>query len=585
MLRFLKPYSDETLTGFVYRTAKENRMDNLSWILECFEKDSSIRLKEFQINWLKGRELEMLANYVGLDYQEAYKITVIYEMDKLGLDVGNVLKNQVFIYSKTRFCPRCLQESTYHRKIWLNCHSIICLKHFSFLKDSCDGCEHSPTIKAIINDKCHKCKRLLSKTSIQTVKSETLINYQKLISDIFVNKKFSYNHLWIKNPSVFIKAINFFSLYTASLINSDLFSIVERHHLKNYKTINQSIALYGFVFDLLSNWPSSFYDFLNVAEKNNETKFLSIISRGIPKLIGSDMWHISKELNSYLVQFKFNLPSKEYIRSDEIKYIDQRFNGNIVNSNLFITYKQDYKGIKFVLIDINDVKKTINRMDNSITKSELIARWGTSAVSTFNILQSDLLNESFTFDSGSINKWIIPITSVYKLEDALQFKSTSSIQNPITFHAACKWAGPHKAHLLIKGILNGLIDFKIQNKKLALSLLNRQQCYKLIRENIIMESKNKGFIRIRDLVFILGVKKSDVVHWIETGRFGDLNGSIETIPYENFSIFNSTYLTTLELSLKVNLKISQILTMVRHNKLFPQSGPDLLDGKRLLFYR
>jgi hypothetical protein len=596
MLKYLKPYSDETLIGFVYRTSRENMMDNLSWIFQCINRDLSIKLTEHRVNWLKGEELEAIANYLGLHIDSARKLTVINDMEELGIEVRNVLKNQMFLYSKTRFCPLCLKESVYHRKTWISCHSIICIRHSLFLLDSCEVCGVIPTTRAIILDKCLKCNHKLSDSNYKNVNIDILISYQKLINEILLKRTFTYNHMWIDNSTVFLKCLDFLIHYIAFFINAKLLSkkelevnyngnIIERNHLKNYKTINQTICLYSFAFDIINNWPSRFHNFLDVAEKKDQKRFASLISLGIPKLIGTHLWNISRELTNYLAYFKFKLPKTEYIRSDEIKHLYLKFNGSIVNSKLFVTHKKYYKGVAFVLIDIKDLKKAIIKMDNCITKSELMKRWGTSSVSTFRILRAGILNDSFTFDSGSISKWIIPKASFSKLEHDLMSKTSTSIKNPISFHSACKWIGPNNADLLIKGMLNRRIEFIYNHKKFSQTVVNKRDCYYLIKKIVLEDSLNKGFISMRNLILILGVKSSDIIYWISTGRFGDIRTINEDLPYSNFLAFNKNYITTLELAFQKNIKISQLLTQYRMKKISAISGPEFNDGYRLLFYR
>jgi hypothetical protein len=597
MLYYPKPYSHETFLSFIFRVAKENLMDNPSWIFHCIESQSSLKLKENLVNWVKDKEIEGIATFLQISLEEAKTLSVVYNLEKLGLEVGNISKNPWFLYSKSRFCPNCLVEGVYQRKSWINTQSIMCLKHNCFLLDRCKNCHNISNINDIIQNNCTKCNKKLS-DSLSTIpkKIGQLIFYQKTINQIILENKFDYKHSWIKKPATFMKALEFLALWVAKLIKPELLSIanikiyfegniLESNHLKNFKTIEQSICLYKFTFNIIDNWPTSFYEFLDYAEENNETTFISLIKYGIPKLINTDLWSISQEFTNYLAKEKFYLNGVEFLRSDEIKHFNTKFYGSIIHSELLKTHRLKYKGLYFNLIERDTLEKLLTKIEDSYSKEVLRNRWGTSPKAALSILRSGYLKDTFSFKTGSVLSWIIPASSVLDLESKIKEKSSSYIKNPISLNNAFKWGGPDKAHLIFEGMLTNNIGLKYNNLKLSNTLIEKRDCYYFIREKIINDSLINGFISIRNLVFILGVKQSDIKYWIKTGRFGESSNFLGDIPIDNFINFSMEFMTTYELAFHFDLQIKQIIKQYSMGKFKSLSGPEQQDGKRLLFKR
>ncbi|MCM3410212.1 TniQ family protein [Metabacillus litoralis] len=595
MLIYPKPYADETLLSFVYRVSIKNLMDKPTWIFYCFEKYLSIRVTENLVNWVGESDLEAIAAYLKLSLEEANALSIITDLRNLNLEVNNIPKNQWYLYSRTRYCPLCLIDNSYQRKAWINSHSIICLKHKCFLNDNCTNCQNSINSIDIIQNNCSKCNNKLTYSSFSKCDLPLLNSYQKLIDQIFLENRFIYEHPWIKNSSTFLRALNFITLWVSKLIEPDLLSIpnqnicfkgkvLERNHLKNFMTIEQSICLYRFSFSIINNWPESFYKFLELAENHNKYNFSSFLKHGITKLINTDLWPISKEVTAFIAK-KFNLNGNQFIRSDEIKYMNLKFYGNIVYSNLIRIHKINYFGVHFNLVNKEDMVELIEKFEHSYTKEELRNLWGTSARVTSSILNSQHLNDVFSFQAGSANTWVIPISSIRAFEQKLKCLPSSYFKDPISLTNAFQWIGPDNASLILEGILTNNIKFKYNDLKFSSTLISKRDCYFFAREMIISQSLEYGSFSLRDLVFILGVKQTDIKYWYETGRFGNTENFDEYIPAKLILKFLNKYITTYELSFHLDVNIKKVLK--RHSSGYYKSfsGPAHNDGKRLLFKR
>ena len=595
MLIYPKPYAHETLLSFVYRVAQQNLMDP-SWIFHILENRYSIKLIKNMVNWLNGEELEALANFLRLPIEQAIALSISFDLERIGLGVRNVKKNPWFLYDKTRFCPICLDEDSFQRKIWISSHSIICLEHKTFLIDKCNNCRNIINTKDIIQNLCPKCNKFLSYSQNSLVKSKSHIEYQEILNKIYLENVFDFKHSWINNSATFLNTLDFLSIWVAKLVKPDNLSIhdsniiftgniLERNHLKNYRSIEQSICMYNFIFNIIDNWPTAFYQFLEMAEEHNEQAFHSFLKYGITKLIGTELWPISKEVTNFIAKNRIKLKGEQFIRSDEIKYINTKFNGGIIYSDVINSEPYFYKGLKFNIIEKNEVDKLLDDFENSYTKEEIRAHWGLSSKAAFNILNGNLIEGTHCYKTGSASTWIIPIKSINSIESKLKESDSQHVNLPISLGNSFQWAGPHHAALILRGMLSGKIKYNLNGPKLTNTLVDKRDCYFFLKESIINEGLTKGLIPIRDIVFLLGIKKSDVFHWIETGRFGDLNNINESIPIDSFLSFFNQYITTFELSIKLNRHIKKILKQHSMGRLPSISGPDFNDGKRLLFNR
>ena len=597
LLFYPKPYSQETLLSYIYRVAREHEMTNLDWIFELIDKKLSIKLAPERVNWLMGDELKSIADFLGITYEEAEMLTVYHHFERHHIEVPKESKNIWFLYKKTRFCPLCLKEGGYQRKKWINCHSIMCVEHNALFVDCCNNCGNIPNTISIIQDKCTNCNNKLSDSPLKQKFPNKFIEYQQVINQILEKNKLLKPITWIEDSAAFLKALDFLALWAVKMLPIEEFSIpnynmnftgkiLERNHLKNYRTVEQTACLYSYVFDIITNWPGKFKDFIKKAENHNDESFRSFIKYGIPRVINTPLWEISNSFTNYVACEKGSLPDKQYIRSDELRFIYPKFNGSIINSSLINSNKISFLNSNITVINKEELESFVIKFENSYTKEELREIWGTSAKATFAILKDGLIEGAFWFKSGSAFNWVIPKSSISLVEKKVKQGAFKDIDNPTSLNEAVEWIGPDKAHLLTRNILKGSIKFAYNSNKFSDLVLDKRDVYFQIREEIFRSSQESEVISFRDLSFLLGIKKSDIQHWIKSGRFGEFDHEgTNAIPFQNFMDFHERFITTLELAIKLNLQIKQVIKKYTLGKLISISGPQVNDGKRLLFLR
>jgi hypothetical protein len=149
---------DESLISYIYRLSKVNDHE-IAWIYEFLGMNvSKIRKKGFQL----GKEIidtSILVEITGIDQ---------HVLDNLSLNIKNSIpeiQKKIDQYAirtiKKQFCPLCLNEKKYYRKIWDLSIYTRCHIHNCLLLCSCTVCNRSITTHDVINDFC-KCGYRLS---------------------------------------------------------------------------------------------------------------------------------------------------------------------------------------------------------------------------------------------------------------------------------------------------------------------------------------------------------------------------------------------------------------------------------------
>ncbi|MBR9663085.1 MULTISPECIES: hypothetical protein [Bacillus cereus group] len=177
-----------------------------------------------------------------------------------------------------------------------------------------------------------------------------------------------------------------------------------------------------------------------------------------------------------------------------------------------------------------------------------------------------------------------PYTLIRKLHKRTKKKSVKTLEQKEirTLNKAFEWIGHTNSHHLIHAMLEGKIKYIFNEKNLGNSVLPVHDIYTTIRNIMLKNAEITGELPISNLTFLLGVKKSDIEHWIKTKKFGE-NKSLNAVTFENFHLFKKKYLTTYQLSHITGLSISQIIKKNYTGKIHSISGPKFNDGNKILF--
>jgi hypothetical protein len=594
LLFYLKPFHYESLTGLFYRTAKENRMDNLSWIKDNFFEFSGHKLNDNFINWGDPKVIGDISRFLEIDLEVSKKMTFTYLLDAHNLKVDtskNKIKCPWFLYKTTKVCPECVKESPYHRMHWSFTYSAICSKHKILLKDKCQSCNRDFTIKSVINDKCI-CGMSISSTKSESVYSPLLLEYQTEIDKFFKYDTTVYINDWISNSTVFFNSLEFLATWIPQTIDNDYILSIEnikysgnavaRTRLKKSKTLIQAIPLYLHSFKILKEWPTQFYEYINlIKDEGNSDKF-RIFYNTLNKFIGTNLEPIYSEFMNYIIKNQLHDENPDQIASlKQACLLTKLKEDTLKKSDFFNQYKCTFKEIEFFFINKKDIQSWLFQYNETISKEELRHIWGTSSKVTFNILSNSILKPVINLQMGSVQKWEIPRKALQTFNLKLQERSTVINGSEILLNKAFQWVGVNNSFIVIQAMLTGILPFELNSEKFGNTLISKKILFKATRKITLSIAKKNSFISIQDATFLLGVKKSDIEYWIITKRL-DKNCDT-TLTYKSFKRFESKFFTTFQLSYIKRLNIKSIIKKAGNKKLEIVAGPSLNDGQRLLF--
>lgn len=170
-----KPYPDESATSYLLRTAELNGHTS---VYQLFGKEKFSFLTKLAPNYtfIDQKRFKYVLQTLNLnpDY-----IVLAFDRDKSTSRAPRIYRNVIidlnlFKSKSHSYCPQCLKEQPYFRKLWLLRPIYSCPIHSILLLDNCYRCGHAINLQSgsIIN--CSNCSADLSKAQ-QTHYSENFL--------------------------------------------------------------------------------------------------------------------------------------------------------------------------------------------------------------------------------------------------------------------------------------------------------------------------------------------------------------------------------------------------------------------------
>ena len=165
------PYEDESPISFLLRTAKLNAHSSI-FNLVGKENYQSIIKKSLNYHLADDVRFSLVLNALNIDSEYA---CLAFERsgptNRSPRTIGAIeVPHELFELDNIRYCPICLGESAYLKKLWMLKPIYACPIHSCFLIDSCPNCENPITSKAGIQN-CSCCGYELGKAPIREAKS------------------------------------------------------------------------------------------------------------------------------------------------------------------------------------------------------------------------------------------------------------------------------------------------------------------------------------------------------------------------------------------------------------------------------
>lgn len=157
-----------------------------------------------------------------------------------------------------QFCPYCLQEAVYHRRIWLLRDVCGCVKHHCLLVNHCEDCGASVAIQDVAWGHCPQCNAPLTQmTTAAPPLSPLGLLAQQILQAWWGAQPVPIEHAEWALPEQTPSSL----YYLFKLLRN---SIEIRRGLDRYSatTLANQQLVQSLVFKALVNWPAGFYDFL-----------------------------------------------------------------------------------------------------------------------------------------------------------------------------------------------------------------------------------------------------------------------------------------------------------------------------------
>jgi hypothetical protein len=219
---------------------------------------------------LDVKQLEILAELTNVDVQILFNcISPIFYTTVVKEDS---LQFRYAIHTtKIKLCPNCLNENGYHRKIWNLSLVTICPFHNCLLVDICPKCNQ---FLRIYGDKVTICNcgfDLLNAPLVEVAYDQTIITrlfYHALGYNIEINQSLQKTPLFKMDAIEMINIIMYLAKHF--VINNRVY----RHRSIMSSKIENILVhqLVVKIYEVFSNWPESFYEFLDNYESTYKTK-------------------------------------------------------------------------------------------------------------------------------------------------------------------------------------------------------------------------------------------------------------------------------------------------------------------------
>jgi hypothetical protein len=203
----------------------------------------------------------------------------------------------------------------------------------------------------------------------------------------------------------------------------------------------------------------------------------------------------------------------------------------------------------------------------------------------FKLVKRGFFGETFKNKRGGVNAWVISRHSLHVILDSLA-KGSSSFHDektcPLTeiFHLYGRVVAPY----VLKALMENKVKYHMISEKLSETHVDKEELVSVLKDMVYEEGKIRGYFEQEEVLFLLGVKKSDLQYWIDRKWFPH-NDPSSNIPFKTYEVFSEKYITTSQLSELLNIKTKRIIKLNQKGSISSVAGPSLKDGSCLLFLR
>ncbi len=159
-----KVIKDESLVSYLHRLSKVNYHE-ITWLVKQITSENEVRSYQGYKNQNINIDTGKLSNITEIDKQEFDNL--LWNLKSSFTDVNKKLSKFAIRNTMKIFCPLCLAEKQYHRRLWDLSIYTRCHIHNSLLLCRCTYCDRNIKLKAMVNDSCTCGKKLSSNITIE----------------------------------------------------------------------------------------------------------------------------------------------------------------------------------------------------------------------------------------------------------------------------------------------------------------------------------------------------------------------------------------------------------------------------------
>jgi predicted site-specific integrase-resolvase len=610
-----EPYPDENFCSYILRLTEANHYSHPNWIYRMAEfKHMSKGLANSNVWSYHSHDFNLLSRLIGVSESKLKEMAYIdVGSEEKGHPIyafGEELPRVTVQTMKVKFCPLCLKEEPYFRKIWDLVILTTCPIHKCVLIDFCHSCgkQINWMRKSLIYCKCGFDFR---ETPLQKVEGNDI-----RLSQLIYEKCYYFPKEYDINPSL--------KLMNMKEINILIFYIVRRlFYLKNdqRKFPNSSfsnIEIHGIIKYLVSifdNWPFNFYKFLKELQEKNRCEHGSI-QRDFGNLYrflyeqykdGKNFDFLRNAFEDYLL-----IHWKEYFQSN-LKLVEVFNQRNFIISGI--------EAAKFLGVKIKTIKKLINYeiIDGIIRR--------TGGKTQILILKEsiDSFKEKLTNFMSSVETAKILGVSHSTLLDLIRKESIKPFLGP-TINEFRYWVfDPERIDCLFQRIDKKIIHQQIEGKKTVsffkslefLSVLGYstgdflqlifdnkinpcgKNCGIGLEQYVFLEREVKDFVNhqkrllnintltIKEVSKLLRVREQCVYTWANKGFISYEVGRSRAKKFNKESVeeFRRKYIISSEIAKNQKTSAVNVVQQLIKNNIMPVSGPTIDGERQYLFLR
>jgi DNA-binding transcriptional MerR regulator len=480
-----------------------------------------------------------------------------------------------------QFCPRCLEESAYHRVAWIPISVSVCLEHGCMLLDRCPDCWQLVTVQDIAEAYCTRCGCDLAEGHSCSIEGDTWGRFSQQIIQAWLGivpmpDDIQPHSLPDQPPAVLCHILD----GLRQSITGIRIDWKYLHHIPRdpqYRTLGpdgrvpyegadslsllvdrmltpeESYCLYTTAFKGLLNWPQGFYQFLRVYSLREVVQFRSKLCADLGVLYSqwlSKHWKqipfVQDAFKQYVVDKYALLPSMaqssccqdEALLSEYPTYISiadaARSLGvspktveRLVEVGILFRYEfpacyelpDSLRETHYDFIRRVEVVELSHRWSDGISLEE-VSRWlGLSESMVLNLVKADLLFAERGPEIKGSSHWMFSKQAVTEC----YYEVTKNLRRYIP---GCPTVSLDKAAQILSVLGLDKIDLlrHVATGKLACYLswgtqgLGQMTFTEGDVRTFLEESKaDRGWVDQKEIARQMGVKESSISYWIESG--------------------------------------------------------------------